>query len=125
MDRRYKLMSTVSVRNLAGFNHKVREAVEKKQPLKHPFSLTPDSPEDLEELRGSVTVSSSLPCEWSEAQSFLEDLPMTGPEYSARLPRATDFNPGTIVRLRSLSEVDFMEFNEVRSAPGGGWYARS
>jgi S-DNA-T family DNA segregation ATPase FtsK/SpoIIIE len=60
MDRRYKLMSTVSVRNLAGFNHKVREGIEKKQPLKHPFTLTPDDPEDLEELPYIVVVIDEL-----------------------------------------------------------------
>ena len=60
MDRRYKLMSTVSVRNLAGYNHKVREAAEKKQPLKHPFSLTPDNPENLEPLPFIVVVIDEL-----------------------------------------------------------------
>ncbi len=50
MERRYKLMSAISVRNLAGYNHKVREAIEKKQPLTHPFTLTPDNPELLEPL---------------------------------------------------------------------------
>jgi S-DNA-T family DNA segregation ATPase FtsK/SpoIIIE len=50
MERRYKLMSAISVRNLAGYNQKVREGIEKKEPLKHPFSLTPDSPENLEAL---------------------------------------------------------------------------
>ena len=50
MERRYKLMSAISVRNLAGYNHKVREGIEKKQPLKHPFTLTPDNPENLETL---------------------------------------------------------------------------
>ena len=60
MDRRYKLMSAVSVRNLAGYNAKVREGIEKKQPLKHPFSLTPDSPEDLEELPLIVVVIDEL-----------------------------------------------------------------
>jgi S-DNA-T family DNA segregation ATPase FtsK/SpoIIIE len=60
MDRRYRLMSAVSVRNLAGYNHKVREGVEKKQPLKHPFSLTPDNPEDLEELPFIVVVIDEL-----------------------------------------------------------------
>jgi S-DNA-T family DNA segregation ATPase FtsK/SpoIIIE len=44
----------VSVRNLAGYNAKIREGIEKKQPLKHPFSLTPDAPEDLEELKKQV-----------------------------------------------------------------------
>ncbi len=60
MDRRYRLMSAVSVRNLAGYNHKVREAAERKQPLKHPFSLTPESPEDLEELPFIVVVIDEL-----------------------------------------------------------------
>ena len=50
MERRYKLMSAISVRNLAGYNHKVREAIDKKQPLKHPFTLTPDNPEQLEPM---------------------------------------------------------------------------
>jgi S-DNA-T family DNA segregation ATPase FtsK/SpoIIIE len=50
MERRYKLMSAISVRNLAGYNQKVREGIEKKQPLKHPFTLTPDNPELLEPL---------------------------------------------------------------------------
>ncbi len=50
MERRYKLMSAIAVRNLAGYNHKVREGIEKKEPLKHPFTLTPDNPENLEPL---------------------------------------------------------------------------
>jgi S-DNA-T family DNA segregation ATPase FtsK/SpoIIIE len=50
MERRYKLLSAISVRNLAGYNQKVRDGIEKKEPLKHPFSLTPDRPENLEAL---------------------------------------------------------------------------
>jgi hypothetical protein len=50
MERRYKLLSAISLRNLAGYNQKVREGIEKKEPLKHPFSLTPDRPENLEAL---------------------------------------------------------------------------
>jgi S-DNA-T family DNA segregation ATPase FtsK/SpoIIIE len=60
MDRRYKLMSTLSVRNLAGYNAKIKEGIEKKQPHKHPFSLTPDSPEDLEPLPLLVVVIDEL-----------------------------------------------------------------
>ncbi|HWH39460.1 MAG TPA: DNA translocase FtsK, partial [Usitatibacter sp.] len=60
MDRRYKLMSAVGVRNLAGYNQKVREAIEKKQPLKHPFTLTPENPEDLEPLPLIVVVIDEL-----------------------------------------------------------------
>ena len=60
MDRRYKLMSAISVRNLASYNQKVREGIERKQPLKHPFTLTPDNPEDLEALPLLVVVIDEL-----------------------------------------------------------------
>ncbi|HEX4763605.1 MAG TPA: DNA translocase FtsK 4TM domain-containing protein [Usitatibacter sp.] len=60
MERRYKLMSAMSVRNLASYNQKVREAIEKKQPLKHPFSLTPDNPENLDPLPLLVVVIDEL-----------------------------------------------------------------
>ncbi len=50
MDRRYRLMSALGVRNIAGYNQKVRDAVKAKQPLTNPYSLTPDNPEPLEEL---------------------------------------------------------------------------
>jgi S-DNA-T family DNA segregation ATPase FtsK/SpoIIIE len=50
MERRYKLMSALGVRNIAGFNQKYREAVKEGKPLTNPFSITPDSPELLEEL---------------------------------------------------------------------------
>ena len=60
MDRRYKLMSALSVRNLASYNQKVREGIEKKQPIKHPFTLTPDNPEDLEPLPLLVVVIDEL-----------------------------------------------------------------
>ena len=60
MDRRYKLMSAISVRNLAGYNQKVREAVDKKQPIPHPFTLTPENPEPLEPLPNVVVVIDEL-----------------------------------------------------------------
>ena len=50
MDRRYRLMSALGVRNISGYNQKVRDAIKAKQPLTNPFSLTPDNPEALEEL---------------------------------------------------------------------------
>ncbi len=50
MDKRYRLMSHFGVRNIAGFNQKLREAAKAEQPLTNPFSLTPDDPEPLEEL---------------------------------------------------------------------------
>ena len=50
MDRRYRLMATLGVRNIAGYNQKVREADKAGEPLTNPFSVTPESPEPLEEL---------------------------------------------------------------------------
>ena len=50
MDRRYKLMSTLGVRNIAGYNQRLRDAVKAGQPLTNPFTLTPDNPEPLDEL---------------------------------------------------------------------------
>jgi S-DNA-T family DNA segregation ATPase FtsK/SpoIIIE len=50
MDKRYKLMSALGVRNIAGYNQKVREAAKAGAPLTNPFTLTPDNPEPLEEM---------------------------------------------------------------------------
>jgi S-DNA-T family DNA segregation ATPase FtsK/SpoIIIE len=50
MDKRYRLMSTLGVRNMAGYNQKVRDAVKAGKPLTNPFTLTPENPEALEEL---------------------------------------------------------------------------
>jgi len=50
MDRRYRIMSALGVRNIAGYNQKLREAVKAGEPLTNPFTLTPDNPEALEEL---------------------------------------------------------------------------
>ncbi|MDO8893127.1 MAG: DNA translocase FtsK 4TM domain-containing protein [Sulfurimicrobium sp.] len=50
MERRYKLMSSLGVRNLAGANQKIREAKKAGAPLTNPFTLTPDSPEPIEEM---------------------------------------------------------------------------
>ncbi|MFA7617972.1 MAG: DNA translocase FtsK 4TM domain-containing protein [Thiohalomonadaceae bacterium] len=52
MERRYKLMAALGVRNIAGFNKKVKDAVQAHQPLKDPTwkPIVPDAPE-LEEER--------------------------------------------------------------------------
>ncbi|HSP01700.1 MAG TPA: DNA translocase FtsK 4TM domain-containing protein, partial [Thioalkalivibrio sp.] len=41
MERRYRLMSNMGVRNLAGFNRKVKDAAEKGEPLRDPFYKPP------------------------------------------------------------------------------------
>ena len=54
MERRYKLMSTVGVRNLAGFNKKVKDAIDAGQPMMDPlFKPNPElgeAPRPLEPL---------------------------------------------------------------------------
>jgi S-DNA-T family DNA segregation ATPase FtsK/SpoIIIE len=60
MERRYKLMSTLGVRNLEGFNKKIRDAIKEGNPITHPFTLTPGSPEPLEELPLIVVVIDEL-----------------------------------------------------------------
>src|SRR5690606_8619077 len=47
MEKRYRLMSKLGVRNLAGFNAKIREAQKRGETIPNPFSLTPDAPEPL------------------------------------------------------------------------------
>jgi S-DNA-T family DNA segregation ATPase FtsK/SpoIIIE len=60
MERRYKLMSKLGVRNLAGYNKKIAEASAKEQSIPNPFSLTPEAPEPLERLPHIVVVIDEL-----------------------------------------------------------------
>ena len=60
MERRYKLMSTLGVRNLAGYNQKIQDAKKQGQSIPHPFSLTPDEPEPLDEMPLIVVVIDEL-----------------------------------------------------------------
>ncbi len=60
MERRYKLMSKLGVRNLAGYNAKIAEAAKKEEHIPNPFSLTPDSPEPLEKLPTIVIIIDEL-----------------------------------------------------------------
>ena len=60
MEKRYKLMSKVGVRNLAGFNHKIDEATARGEFLYNPFSLTPESPEPLNRLPHIVVIIDEL-----------------------------------------------------------------
>ncbi|MGH8727032.1 MAG: DNA translocase FtsK [Burkholderiales bacterium] len=60
MERRYRLMSALAVRNLTSFNHKVRDAKKAGQPLNNPFALTPETPEPLAEMPLIVVVIDEL-----------------------------------------------------------------
>ena len=60
MEKRYKLMSKLGVRNLSGYNTKIRDAQKRGEPIPNPFSLTPDAPEPLATLPTIVVVIDEL-----------------------------------------------------------------
>ena len=60
MEKRYKLMSKMGVRNLAGYNVKIDDAKARGEFIYNPFSLTPDSPEPLQRLPHIVVVIDEL-----------------------------------------------------------------
>ena len=60
MERRYKLMAKLGVRNLAGYNKKLTDAKGREELIPNPFSLTPESPEPLDRLPFVVIVIDEL-----------------------------------------------------------------
>lgn len=60
MERRYRLMSKLGVRNLSGYNAKIAEAEKNESPIPNPFSLTPEEPEPLGRLPQIVVVIDEL-----------------------------------------------------------------
>jgi len=60
MERRYKLMSWVGVRNLSGFNHKVAEAERTGRPLEDPATLESGAPQPLTQMPYIVVVIDEL-----------------------------------------------------------------
>jgi S-DNA-T family DNA segregation ATPase FtsK/SpoIIIE len=60
MERRYKLLSKMGVRNLAGYNKKIDDAAEREELIPNPFSLTPEEPEPLDRLPHIVVVIDEL-----------------------------------------------------------------
>ena len=60
MERRYKKMSRLGVRNLAGYNQKIDDAAARGEKIANPFSLTPDAPEPLDKLPTIVIVIDEL-----------------------------------------------------------------
>ncbi|MEJ2767800.1 DNA translocase FtsK, partial [Mycetohabitans sp. B46] len=60
MERRYKLMSKLGVRNLASYNSKIDDAAKRDEKIPNPFSLTPDAPEPLEKLPFIVVIIDEL-----------------------------------------------------------------
>ena len=60
MERRYKLLSKMGVRNLAGYNKKIEDAKLRGELIPNPFSLTPTEPEPLDRLPHVVIVIDEL-----------------------------------------------------------------
>jgi S-DNA-T family DNA segregation ATPase FtsK/SpoIIIE len=60
MERRYKLLSKMGVRNLAGYNTKMDDAKARGEFICNPFSLTPEAPEPLDRLPHIVVVIDEL-----------------------------------------------------------------
>ncbi|MEO8132934.1 MAG: DNA translocase FtsK 4TM domain-containing protein [Betaproteobacteria bacterium] len=60
MERRFRLMSALGVRNLAGYNHKIVDAKKAGKALTNPHTLTPESPEPLDEMPLIVVVIDEL-----------------------------------------------------------------
>ena len=62
MEQRYKLMASLKVRNIAGYNRKVKEAIAAKQPLKDPFhpAESEQPADDLKALPYIVVVVDEL-----------------------------------------------------------------
>lgn len=76
MDRRYKLMASLGVRNLAGYNTKINEAKQQGNPIPSPAWLTPDgcAPLPLEPLPMIVVVADELADMMMVVGKKIEDL---------------------------------------------------
>ncbi|WP_104932167.1 DNA translocase FtsK [Vitreoscilla sp. C1] len=60
MERRYRLLAHIGVRQLSSYNEKIQAAIANQKPLFNPFSLTPDEPEPLEALPHIVVIIDEL-----------------------------------------------------------------
>ena len=60
MEKRYKLMAAMGVRNIAGLNSKIKEAEKKGEHLPNPLSLTPEAPEPLNTVPYIVVIIDEL-----------------------------------------------------------------
>jgi len=60
MEKRYKLMSAMGVRNIAGLNHRIKDAEKAGEKISKPFSLTPETPEPLSSMPHIVVVIDEL-----------------------------------------------------------------
>ncbi|NHC08180.1 DNA translocase FtsK [Azonexus fungiphilus] len=60
MEKRYKLMSAMGVRNIAGLNGKIKDAEKRGEHIPNPLSLTPEAPEPLKTMPFIVVIIDEL-----------------------------------------------------------------
>lgn len=60
MEKRYKLMSAMGVRNIAGLNTKIKDAEKRGEHIPNPLSLTPEAPEPLKHMPYIVVIIDEL-----------------------------------------------------------------
>lgn len=60
MERRYQLLAAVGVRNLAGYNRKVKDGIKQNSPLMNPLVEPGDEPEELATLPHIVIIIDEL-----------------------------------------------------------------
>lgn len=60
MEKRYKLMSAMGVRNIAGLNSKIKEAEKRGEHIPNPLTLTPEAPEPLKTMPFIVVIIDEL-----------------------------------------------------------------
>lgn len=78
MDRRYRLMSALGVRNIAGYNNKIREAIKKGAPLLDPLQAA--AGEEAPELQ-------ELPCIVVIADEFADMMMVVGKKVEELIAR--------------------------------------
>ncbi|MEZ7910734.1 MAG: DNA translocase FtsK 4TM domain-containing protein [Propionivibrio sp.] len=60
MEKRYKVMSAVGVRNIASLNHRIKDGEKAGKKVPNPLSLTPEAPEPLTTMPHIVVVIDEL-----------------------------------------------------------------
>ena len=123
MERRYKLMAALGVRNISGFNKKVREGIDAGEPIKDPLFnreqamlMNPDAePEDLETLPYIVVVVDEFADDGCAQEGGGIDRPPGAK--SARLRHTPDSgDPETVGRRHN--RFDQIEHTDANSVSG-------
>ncbi|MEM7235443.1 MAG: hypothetical protein AAF517_24940, partial [Planctomycetota bacterium] len=79
-------------------------------------------PDELELHRDAFTVNSRIPVRYGESQALIASVSGRTQNPVLQVPRASEFGPGTVVRIESVEFPDLFEFNLVAwgAAPEDG-----